>query len=96
MSHYPFDYQKCLAHIVMKGKSGYFVDLIEENVTYTGPPDMKQYIIEGVTFADNKIVSKIPSFISSCDKQQSFSDPAISLDSDSDKSEIRTWTQAQT
>jgi hypothetical protein len=58
MQYYPFDKQKCLAYIVMKGNSGYFVNLIEENVTYTGPSDMKQYLIAGVRFVDNKHVSK--------------------------------------
>jgi hypothetical protein len=52
MSQYPFDNQKCLANIIMKGYTGYFVDLIKDNLTYTGPYDMMQYIIEGVSFSD--------------------------------------------
>jgi hypothetical protein len=39
-------------HYERQHSLGYFVDLIKDNLTYTGPYDMMQYIIEGVSFSD--------------------------------------------
>jgi hypothetical protein len=46
MSVYPFDNQECSIILTMDGNSGSFVDLIINDLIYSGPIDLNQYFVK--------------------------------------------------
>ena len=53
MKVYPFDSQQCPVIFIMKGNSGHFVELVQGTVSYKGPENVMQYIVQDVCFIDS-------------------------------------------
>ena len=47
LAWYPFDEQKCHIYLDLSEKDAKYVDLIPQNITYSGPIDSSQYQIKG-------------------------------------------------
>ena len=59
LQHYPFDNQNCVIHIANKGNEGEYVELIPENLTYSGSIDVFDYIIESTRIYSEENIIKI-------------------------------------
>ena len=56
LGYYPFDHQSCQIILAYQGNEGEgeIIKLIADNLTYVGPPTMKQYEIDRIEFESNQ------------------------------------------
>ncbi|CAM6054348.1 unnamed protein product [Sphagnum tenellum] len=55
MAVYPFDTQRCSVIVIMKGNSGKFARLIQENLRYLGPIDLRQYFVKDTLMLNHTV-----------------------------------------
>jgi hypothetical protein len=55
MSVYPFDNQECSIILTMDGNSGSFVDLVIDDLIYSGPIDLNQYFVKATHYRNHTI-----------------------------------------
>ena len=61
MGDYPFDIQRCEAIFVMKGNTGFFAELVPNQLQYVGPIDLTQYFVKDTFMVEIKFKIELKS-----------------------------------